>query len=62
MNNKKGGREKENMNKSDERRNTDCIAKKVDINKIVPKRKPWTKEEVEKARLANIAKSKKKGE
>ena len=45
---------------SKERRSTDAIARPIDIKKIIPKNKPWTKEEAEKARIAN--KAKKKGE
>ena len=44
------------MEKND-RRDTDAIAKPIDISKVVFKTRPWTKEEAEKARQENIRKT-----
>lgn len=38
---------------SKERRETDAIATPININRIIPKVRPWTDEEAEKARIAN---------
>lgn len=43
-----------------ERMETDAIGRPIDITKIIPKVRPWTEEEAEKARIANKAKSFKK--
>lgn len=39
------------------RQETDAIGKPINISKVIPKTKPWTKEEIEKARLKNIARA-----
>ena len=40
-----------------DRRDTDAIAKPIDVAKITPRVKPWTREEARKAKLAHKAKA-----
>ena len=47
---------------SNKRRDTDCVGIPIDVSKITPKVKPWTKEEAERERLkykAEMAKRRK---